>query len=317
MLLASWSSNRGWAEPKIVPYGPIPLMLTASLLQYATECFEGMKLFRGYDGRLRLFRPGFTCDRLLSSATRISLPSFDPDQLLQLIHKICALEGPKWLPRSQPGSFLYIRPTFFGNDSCLGFKAPDEALICIFVMQWPLPNSSSAATKDTPPRSLRLLASSEHAVRAFPGGTGSAKIGANYGPALQEHELVRSKGFDQVLWLYGPDREITEAGSTNFFVILRDASSGRLQIITPPLTEHRLILSGGTRPSILTLALEMFVDQTTDVEPCETVERRITMTEVEAAAAEARLEGVFVVGTATGVQPVHEISFVAEACRFL
>ncbi|KAL7963530.1 aminotransferase [Trichoderma compactum] len=102
-------------------------MPSASALQYATHCFEGMKVFRGYDGRLRLFRPLYNCERMLKSATRISLPAFDPRELLKLIHKLCKLEALKWLPRDKPGSALYLRPTMIGSDSSLGFKVPEEA----------------------------------------------------------------------------------------------------------------------------------------------------------------------------------------------
>ncbi|KAL5094344.1 hypothetical protein Trisim1_006934 [Trichoderma cf. simile WF8] len=95
MITASWTEERGWSNPQVVPYGPISLMPSASALQYATQCFEGMKVFRGYDGRLRLFRPLYNCERMLKSATRISLPAFDPRELLKLIHKLCELEAPK------------------------------------------------------------------------------------------------------------------------------------------------------------------------------------------------------------------------------
>ena len=45
----------GWGVPEVKPYGPLSIMPTASVLHYATECFEGMKAYRGYDGKLRVF----------------------------------------------------------------------------------------------------------------------------------------------------------------------------------------------------------------------------------------------------------------------
>lgn len=67
---------------------------------------------------------------------------------------------------------------------------------------------------------------------------------------------ARRRGFDQVLWLFGPEGYITEAGSANFFTIWRNYE-GKLQLVTPPLTDH-LILPGVTRQSILDLASERF-----------------------------------------------------------
>ncbi|KAM5344214.1 hypothetical protein ACJ41O_012751 [Fusarium nematophilum] len=312
MITASWNAHAGWTSPKVVPYGPVSLMPSASALQYATQCFEGMKVFRGYDGRLRLFRPLYNCERMLKSATRISLPPFDPKELLKLIHKLCELEAPKWLPKDKPGSALYLRPTMIGSDSSLGFKVPDAAELYIFMVYWPAPRPITL-NGNSPKTGTRLLASSESAVRAWPGGTGAAKVGGNYGSALVEHALAKEKGYDQVLWLYGPDRQITEAGSTNIFIMWKTAS-GDLQAVTSPLDEDNLILAGNTRRSIIELTREMFAPGKVDTElQCEVLERKITMGEVEEAARQGRLVGVFVVGTAFWIQEVSEISYNGEA----
>lgn len=284
-------------------------MPLASALQYATQCFEGMKLFCGYDGRLRLFRPLYNCKRMLASATRIALPAFDPEELPKLIRKLCALEGPKWLPKDSPGSALYLRPTMIGSDSSLGFKVPDEAQLYIFMVYWPAPNPKPVALNGdlVPQTGTRLLTSSDSAVRAWPGGTGAAKVGGNYGSALLEHARAKRQGYDQVLWLYGPDRQITEAGSTNLF-ILWETCHGGLQIVTTPLDEENLILAGNTRRSIIELAREMFTGESASENlQCEVLERKVTMMEVVESSREDRLVGVFVVGTAFWIQEVSEI----------
>lgn len=92
-----------------------------------------MKAYRGYNGKLRLFRPCHNCARMLASVIRISLPGFEPKQLLELIRKLCALDGPKWLPRVRAGSSLYLRPTITGVDDSLSFQASQEALLFILV----------------------------------------------------------------------------------------------------------------------------------------------------------------------------------------
>lgn len=65
MVTANWHIETGWGAPELRPYGNLSLPPTASVLHYATECFEGMKLYRGYDGKLRLFRPELNCRRMV------------------------------------------------------------------------------------------------------------------------------------------------------------------------------------------------------------------------------------------------------------
>ncbi|KAK4934383.1 hypothetical protein LTR10_024339 [Elasticomyces elasticus] len=313
MISAEWTVDKGWAQPQIKPYGPLALMPTANVLHYATECFEGMKLYRGFDGKLRLFRPYANCLRMMKSAQRISLPSFEPREMLKMIRVLCALDGPKWLPQERRGSFLYIRPAMIGTDSCLGFEVPKEALLFAVISYWPQP------AKPTKGKGLRLFASREDELRSWPNGTGFAKIGPNYGPALFAHGEAKRRGYDQVLWLYGPDCQITEAGSSNVFMIRR-AQDGHLQMITAPL-EEKTILAGVTRQSVLDLAREKFaagqdveVEDDTAAGPqhvaaLEIIERNYTMPELLTDLKQGNLLSVFVVGTAAFVTAVSEIDF--------
>ncbi|KLU86529.1 branched-chain-amino-acid aminotransferase [Magnaporthiopsis poae ATCC 64411] len=120
MITANWNVATGWSAPSLHAYGPLSLMPTASVLHYATECFEGLKVYRGYDGKLRLFRPDRNAERMLMSSVRISLPTFPPKALEQLMLALMAVDGPKWLPRDRPGSYLYLRPTMIGTQPQLG-----------------------------------------------------------------------------------------------------------------------------------------------------------------------------------------------------
>ena len=314
MLSAAWTAEKGWARPEIAPYGPLSLMPTANVLHYATECFEGLKLYRGFDGKLRLFRPLANCLRMLTSAQRMSLPGFDANELLNMIRTLCALDGPKWLPTSRAGDFLYIRPAMIGTDSCLGFDVPKEALLFVVISYWPQPAEASLG------KGLRLFASREDAVRAWPGGTGWAKTGPNYGPALLLHGEAKRSGCDQVLWLFGHEGQIGEAGSSNVFVIRRSSSDQKMQMLTPSLDE-KTILAGVTRASVLALARENFATpgefaldglEPQVVEALEVFEKNFTMAELKTDLQEGRLLATFVVGTAALVAPVSQISFRGE-----
>ncbi|KAI1850622.1 hypothetical protein JX265_004332 [Neoarthrinium moseri] len=292
MLTATWSQKNGWATPELKPYGPFSIMPTASVLHYATECFEGLKAYRGYDGKLRLFRPDCNAQRLLMSSVRISLPSFPPGEVEKLISAFMAVDGPKWLPRERPGSFIYLRPTLIGTQSQLGVQAPAEAMMFII--------ASYMAEMDSPPGGMKLHTSPADMVRAWAGGFGYAKVGANYGPSLLATSEARARGFGQILWLYGEQGFCTEAGASNFFVVWKNKETGRTELVTAPLGD-KIILDGVTRRSVLQLVRERCADEV------EVVERQYTIDEVIEAHEEGRIVESFASGTAYFVCPISLI----------
>src|ERR1700753_3992008 len=98
---------------------------------------------------------------------------------------------------------------------------------------------------------MRLLASQHDMIRAWPGGFGNAKVGANYGPSLVAQQEARERGYHQILWLFGEQSYVTEAGASNFFVVWK-TQAGKTQLITAPLGDG-IILEGVTRQSVLDL----------------------------------------------------------------
>ncbi|KFA77280.1 hypothetical protein S40288_01335 [Stachybotrys chartarum IBT 40288] len=287
MITASWTASAGWAAPELKPYGPLSIMPTASVLHYATECFEGLKVFRGFDGKLRVFRPDKNAARFRMSAARISLPVFEPEEMEKLILALLAVDGPKWLPKEKAGQYLYIRPTMIGTAPQLGVAAPREALMYILVTYLP--------KLDSPPGGMRLHTSPEDMIRAWVGGFGYAKVGANYGPSLMATFDARRRGFHQVLWLYGPNGECTEAGASNFFVVWK-RKDGKKELVTAPL-DDKLILDGVNRRSVLDLARERLAGE------LEVTERKYTIQELIEADAEGRILESFASGTAVSTPP--------------
>jgi branched-chain amino acid aminotransferase len=323
MLTVSWSAASGWAAPEIKPYGNFSLNPAASVLHYATECFEGMKAYRGYDGKLRIFRPERNCARMLKSATRISLPAFDPAELQTLVERFVAVDGPKWLPNTPEwrGKFLYLRPTMIATNANIGVQKPTEALLYIIGVCFPPldegepPAAPSATTEEnnvseislpskttTDPQQpgMKLLASSASTIRAWPGGFGNAKVGANYGPSLVAQQEARDRGYHQILWLFGEQGYVTEAGASNFFVVWKTAE-GKTQLVTAPLRDG-IILEGVTRQSVLDLVRS-------EMPEIEVVERKYTMDEIKAAYEEGRLVEAFGSGTAFFIAPCAEIHY--------
>ncbi|KAL1870756.1 hypothetical protein Daus18300_005076 [Diaporthe australafricana] len=291
MILVKWTIANGWSNPELKPYGPLNLWPTSSCLHYATQCFEGMKVYRGHDRKLRFFRPERNVARFRISAERISLPTFEPAELLKLVQDLVSVDGPKWLPSSRPGSFMYLRPTLIGTQPQLGIQTPKEALLYVLMSFMP--------RLDTIPGGMRLETSPDDMVRAWTGGFGYAKVGANYGPSVKALQATQNRGYHQVLWLYGPQGECTEAGGSNFFVVW-ERQDGKTELITAPL-DDKIILDGITRRSCLDLARQKLGDDLV------VTERRYNIEELIDANDQGRLLEVFCCGTAYSMSPISQI----------
>ena len=144
------------------------------------------------------------------------------------------------------------------------------------------------------------LEATDYAVRAWPGGVGDKKLGANYAPCIVPQLEAAKRGFQQNLWLFGDEQFVTEVGTMNFFAAVEIA--GKKQLWTAPL--DGTILEGVTRQSILELARERLVP-----EGWEILERNFTMSELAEAEADGRLLEAFGAGTAGVVSPVRRISW--------
>jgi branched-chain amino acid aminotransferase len=146
------------------------------------------------------------------------------------------------------------------------------------------------------------LEATDYAVRAWPGGVGDNKLGANYAPCIVPQMEAASRGFHQNLWLFGEEEYITEVGTMNLFLAVKDKETGVNELITSPL--DGTILKGVTRSSILGLARERLEPKGWKVS-----ERKYTMPEMAEAADEGRLLEVFGSGTAAVISPVRRISW--------
>ncbi|KAK6499295.1 hypothetical protein TWF506_003922 [Arthrobotrys conoides] len=303
MLTVKWTEKGGWEAPQLRPYGHLDIMPTASCIHYATQAFEGMKAYRGVDGKLRLFRPDLNCKRMNLSSTRIALPPIDPEQLEELVKNFVSVDCPKWLP--DPETFIYLRPAVIASGAALGVQKPREATVFIIAVLFPPMEVLNG---------MRLLASKEDmGVRAWPGGHGWSKVGANYGPTLQAQGEARERGFDQILWLLGSEGRVTEAGASNFFVVWKNKTSGRLELITAPLGD-KIILDGVTRRSVIELAKSRLSHNPTEVlkevqhlEKLDVVEQNYTIDDIAEAYEDGRLVEAFACGTAFFVAPISYI----------
>jgi branched-chain amino acid aminotransferase len=94
MVTVKWTLAGGWENPELKPYVPFQMEPVAACLHYAVQCFEGLKAYRGFDGKLRFFRMLENCERLEMSAERISLPGPAPPEVEKLIKELLKVDGP-------------------------------------------------------------------------------------------------------------------------------------------------------------------------------------------------------------------------------
>jgi branched-subunit amino acid aminotransferase/4-amino-4-deoxychorismate lyase len=146
------------------------------------------------------------------------------------------------------------------------------------------------------------LEATDYAVRAWPGGVGDKKLGANYAPCIVPQMQAASRGFHQNLWLFGEEEYVTEVGTMNLFAAIKNKETGQPELLTAPL--DGTILEGVTRDSILGLARERLVPKGWKV-----LEQKFTMKDIADAADEGRMMEIFGAGTAAIVSPVRKISW--------
>ncbi|KAH7884084.1 aminotransferase [Phlebopus sp. FC_14] len=296
MAITSFEPSKGWSAPEIKPYAPLSLDPASSCFQYSSNVFEGMKAYLGSDGKVRLFRPDLNVRRLERSAARLALPAFNGDAVLELIKRLVTIEK-RWIP-SISGHSLYIRPTIIGTQPVLRVAASDHAVL--FVITSPCGPYFPQGL-----RPVSLLAVGEN-VRAWPGGTGGHKVGGNYSPGFLPQIIAGNQGYDQVLWLFGEDRRVTEAGGMNFFVIVKRDDGDGLDLITAPL--DGTILPGVTRASILELAEDPDFQKEASLR-LHPVERIFTMSDLAHWSSEGKLMEALCIGTAVVVAAVDKIGF--------
>ena len=113
MFLMNYSTEKGWHDARIVPYGPIALDPSAMVFHYAQELFEGLKAYRRKDGGIQLFRPDKNIERMNNTCDRLCVPRLDPADVLQAIKTVVEVDE-EWVPYDE-GTSLYIRPFIFAT----------------------------------------------------------------------------------------------------------------------------------------------------------------------------------------------------------
>jgi len=268
-----------WGNFRIIPYQGFVLDPQSKALQYCQCIFEGMKATRGRDGVPQLLRPELNIARFNRSAWRMCMPEVPSDIFLKALKTLIALDA-EWIPSAE-GSALYVRPTMFATESALSVTPSDTYTFYIY--------TGPVQPYFTTP--IRMV-TEQKLIRAVPGGMGEAKTGGNYAGALLAGQLARQKGFDQIIWLEGPDfKKVQEAGMMNLFFVIDNT------VVTPALSGA--VLHGTTRNYFI----DILRDKGIAVE-----ERDIDIDEIVAADRQGTLQEAFGAGTAAVVSHIAEIT---------
>jgi branched-chain amino acid aminotransferase len=284
MFMMEYDEGHGWHDPRIVPYAPLTLDPACCVLHYAQAVFDGLKAFRGVDGKVRIFRGDKHAARLNRSCELLCIPPLDATLVQDSFAALVGADA-DWVP-SKRGTALYIRPTVIATETFLGVH-PSKSYLYYVIL------SPVGAYYKEGLNPVKILATDQH-VRAVPGGLGAAKTAANYAASLYAAQDAERQGFTQVLWLDGRHREfIDEVGTMNIMLRIGDT------VITPPLTSGT-ILDGITRNSVLQLLEDWGVTAE---------ERAISIHEVIAAHQQGTLKEIWGTGTAAVISPVGELGY--------
>jgi branched-chain amino acid aminotransferase len=229
-----------WSDIEVSDKDTLEVNIAATGLHYGQQAFEGMKAFRGQDGKIRVFRWDENFKRLERSAEGVMMAKVPEDLFKEMLFKVIELNKDYVPPRETQAS-LYIRPVLFGAGAQVGVKPAPEYTFAIFVM--PVGPYFKEGFK---PVNVQIV---KDADRAAPLGTGTLKVGGNYAASLKSGVRAHDEGFAAALYLDAKEKKyIDECGPANFFAIKDNT------YVTPKSSS---ILPSITNMSLLQLAEDM------------------------------------------------------------
>ena len=233
-------ADGAWGELEVHTDERISLHIASTCLHYGQEAFEGLKAFRGKDGKIRIFRLEDNAKRLQHSCEGIAMPKFPLEMFKEASLKAVKMNE-RFVPPYESGASLYLRPFLIGTSAQVGVGPSKEYEFILFVM--PVGPFFKGGFKTTP-----FVVTRDYD-RAAPLGTGTFKVGGNYAASLVAGVKAVEMGYANVFFLDAKEKKyIDECGAANFFGIRGNT------YITPESTS---ILRSITNKSLMTLAEEI------------------------------------------------------------
>ena len=174
MFIMDYTEGKGWHDARIVPFQNLSLSPATMVFHYGQEMFEGLKAYKGANGKTRLFRPEMNAKRTNESNKRLCIPELPEEYFVEAVKAIVKIDE-EWIP-TKPGTSLYIRPFIIATDEFLGVS-PSKTYKFIIILS---PSGAYYASGLAP---VGIWIEDEY-VRAVRGGMGFAKTGGNYAASL-------------------------------------------------------------------------------------------------------------------------------------
>ncbi len=229
-----------WGEIETSQSEHINLHMAATCLHYGQEAFEGLKAFRGKDGKIRIFRLEENAARLQSTCQGILMAELPTEKFREAVLKAVKLNE-RFVPPYESGASLYIRPLLIGTSAQVGVHPASEYMFMIFVT--PVGPYFKGGFSTNPYVIIRQFD------RSAPLGTGIYKVGGNYAASLRANKMAHDLGYSCEFYLDAKEKKyIDECGAANFFGIKNNT------YITPESTS---ILPSITNKSLMQLAKDM------------------------------------------------------------
>ncbi len=210
-MLCCYFRDGAWTPVESHTDDTLRISAFAGALHYAIECFEGLKAFRGKDGKVRIFRPEENAKRMQRSARYLGMEA-PPIELFVDMCVQAVKENIDFLPPYESKASLYLRPTLIGYKPQLGVRTTRE---CMFLM---LCSPVGAYVGGNLEPVDAVIARNYD--RAAQHGSGSFKIGANYANSLYSLSLAQKQGYKAILYLDPLTKtKIDEFHACNFFGI--------------------------------------------------------------------------------------------------
>lgn len=274
-----------WGDLEVSDSEMVTMHMAATCIHYGQESFEGLKAFRGQDGKIRIFRMDENAKRMQDSSHGTMMAVLPIEKFEEAVLKAVKLNE-RFVPPYESGASLYIRPVLFGTGAQVGVKPANEYMFIVFVT--PVGPYFKGGFQTTPFVIMREFD------RSAPLGMGKYKVGGNYAASLVAGAKAHELGYSNVFYLDAKEKKyIDECGAANFFGIKDNT------YITPKSSS---ILPSITNKSLMVLAEDMGM----------AVERRqIAVEEL------ATFEEAGACGTAAVISPIERIDDYDEKISYV
>jgi len=226
--------NGAWDAGEVVREPYLRIHIAATALHYGQTAFEGLKVFRCRDGKVRAFRPRENARRMARTSERICMAPLPEELFMEAVARVVKA-NPGYVPPYGTGGSLYVRPLLFGSGARIGVQPADEYVFLVLVV----PVGAYYKGGLSPVSAVVM----DEYDRAAPRGVGSVKVGGNYAAGLRPHEEAHKQGFPIELYLDAREhRYVDEFGTSNFIAITRDGKyvTPKSESILPSVTNLTL-----------------------------------------------------------------------------